>query len=182
MPRRVDSACRAERSARRARARSAARRQSQAFREMAIGVAPAARDCHADQAGALDPMPMIFWCRPLAGRHKYLPVQKLRTIGRGTPTKRPSVTMLWLWPIISQTLLPEGDHMFTQWVGPCAAVVLTVAGAARADVILEWNDAYLEAIRQTGPAPGPASRVGAIVHVAIYEAVNSIDRTCQPYL
>ncbi len=72
--------------------------------------------------------------------------------------------------------------MFTQWVGPCAAVVLTVAGAARADVILEWNDAYLEAIRQTGPAPGPASRVGAIVHVAIYEAVNSIDRTCQPYL
>jgi len=50
------------------------------------------------------------------------------------------------------------------------------------NVVIEWNNVYLEAIRQKGGAPCPIARVGAMVHGAIYDAVNSIVKTHQPYL
>jgi len=58
--------------------------------------------------------------------------------------------------------------------------------AVRSDVVIEWNDRFLQTIRETGGsftgAPGPISRAGAILHVAIYDAVNSIARTHEPYM
>jgi PAP2 superfamily len=53
---------------------------------------------------------------------------------------------------------------------------------ASADVVTDWNNATLDAIRADRTAPPIASRTLAIVHVAIYDAVNGIARTHEPYL
>lgn len=61
------------------------------------------------------------------------------------------------------------------------AVLCLISLAARADVVTEWNEAALEAIRVARTAPPPASRNLAMLHVAIYDAVNGIRRTHEPY-
>jgi len=50
------------------------------------------------------------------------------------------------------------------------------------DQIINWNNVYLQAIRVNGGAPGPIARTGAIMHGAMYEAVNSIEKTHKAYL
>jgi hypothetical protein len=52
-----------------------------------------------------------------------------------------------------------------------------------ADAVTHWNDVLLQVIQQAGAAPGPISRGGAMMHGAIYDAVNSIaPSTHRPYL
>ena len=46
-----------------------------------------------------------------------------------------------------------------------------------ADVVIQWNQAVLNAIRNDKPTIGFATRDLAIVHTAIYDAVNAIDHT-----
>jgi len=46
-----------------------------------------------------------------------------------------------------------------------------------ADAVLQWNQAVLSAIRADKPTVGFATRDLAIVHTAIYDAVNAIDHT-----
>jgi hypothetical protein len=58
----------------------------------------------------------------------------------------------------------------------------SIAIPASADVVTDWNNAALDAIRADRTAPPIASRNLAIVHVAIYDAVNGIARTHEPYL
>jgi len=53
---------------------------------------------------------------------------------------------------------------------------------ANADVVTDWNNAALDAIRVGHTAPPIASRSLAILHVSIYDAVNGIARTHEPYL
>jgi PAP2 superfamily len=50
------------------------------------------------------------------------------------------------------------------------------------DQVINWNNVYLQVIRLNGGAPGPISRTGAILYAAIYDAVNSIEKTHKPYL
>src|SRR2546423_584806 len=50
-----------------------------------------------------------------------------------------------------------------------------------ADIVLEWNNVALDAIRTDKTAPPIASRDLAILHTAIYDSVNAIDRTNQVY-
>ncbi|WP_373529851.1 spondin domain-containing protein [Nostoc sp.] len=50
------------------------------------------------------------------------------------------------------------------------------------DQVINWNNVYLQAIRLNGGAPGPIARTGAMLHAAIYDAVNSIEKTHKPYL
>jgi hypothetical protein len=60
-----------------------------------------------------------------------------------------------------------------------AAVLL--AGAARADVVMDWNvraDSLASAHRLM---PVNHSRVMALLHVSIFEAVNAIDKRYEPY-
>ncbi len=52
----------------------------------------------------------------------------------------------------------------------------------RADVVTDWNNAALDAIRADSTAPPIASRSLAILHASIYDAVNGIARTYEPYL
>ncbi len=52
-----------------------------------------------------------------------------------------------------------------------------------ADAITHWNNVLLEVVRQVGGAPGPIARGGAMMHAAMYDAVNSIaPSTHHPYL
>jgi PAP2 superfamily len=58
----------------------------------------------------------------------------------------------------------------------------SVAVPARGDVVTDWNNAALDAIRAGSTAPPIASRSLGILHVSIYDAVNGIVRTHEPYL
>nr|MBA2517498.1 hypothetical protein [Solirubrobacterales bacterium] len=50
------------------------------------------------------------------------------------------------------------------------------------DAVTHWNDVLLDVIRQIGGPPGPIARGGAMMHGAVYDAVNSIVPTHEPYL
>ncbi len=68
---------------------------------------------------------------------------------------------------------------FLSW---CASTVLLTGALAHADVVTDWDSAALNAIRSGHTPPPIASRSLAILHVSIYDAVNGIDRTHEPYL
>jgi hypothetical protein len=63
-----------------------------------------------------------------------------------------------------------------------ASAALLIGTLAHADVVTDWNNAALNAIRAGSKAPPIASRSLAILHAAIYDAVNGIDRTHEYYL
>src|SRR5881392_2281726 len=71
--------------------------------------------------------------------------------------------------------------IFIVWVGAINLVSI-IGTPANADVITDWNNAALNAIRAGRTAPPIASRSLAILHVSIYDAVNGIARTNEPYL
>src|SRR4051812_18209822 len=50
-----------------------------------------------------------------------------------------------------------------------------------ANVVLEWNQLGLDAIRQTGMNTPLASRALAITQAAVYDSVNAIARSFEPY-
>ena len=67
----------------------------------------------------------------------------------------------------------------------CISVINLVSSIgipANADVVTDWNNAALDAIRAGRTAPPIASRSLALLHVSIYDAVNGIARTHEPYL
>jgi hypothetical protein len=65
----------------------------------------------------------------------------------------------------------------------CSALTAFLIGTvAHADVVTDWNNAALDAIRAGNTAPPIASRSLAILHVSIYDAVNGITRTHEAYL
>ncbi|MBS0190718.1 MAG: phosphatase PAP2 family protein [Phycisphaerales bacterium] len=67
-----------------------------------------------------------------------------------------------------------------------AAALFTLA--ARADVVTEWNELYKALTRLQGGAPCPISRAGPMFNLAMFDAVNGIDRvenfptSFKPYL
>lgn len=65
-----------------------------------------------------------------------------------------------------------------------ALLLTTLGGAltAPADVVTDWNNAALQAIRNYRVPPPRASRALAILHASMYDAVNGINRTHTPYL
>lgn len=62
-----------------------------------------------------------------------------------------------------------------------AAEVLECRQYLSVDAVIQWNQIVLEAIRTDRTAPPIASRDLAIMHTAIFDAVNSIDRQYAPY-
>src|SRR6266511_2430097 len=65
---------------------------------------------------------------------------------------------------------------------PAINLVSSIGSPANADVVTDWNNAALDAIRAGNTNPPIASRSLAILHVSIYDAVNGIARTHEPYL
>src|ERR1041384_4876753 len=59
--------------------------------------------------------------------------------------------------------------------------LLGAASSLWADVVTDWNNAALNAIRTDKTPPPKASRALAILHASIYDAVNGIDRSFEPY-
>jgi hypothetical protein len=60
------------------------------------------------------------------------------------------------------------------------ALLCLPAAVVRADVVTDWNARMVATV--SGQNPFAQARFAAIVHLAVYEAVNSIKRTYQPYL
>jgi hypothetical protein len=65
-------------------------------------------------------------------------------------------------------------------LGSTIITSLLAAAAARADVVTDWDSVLLTVIRVTGGGPGPVAREGAIMHAAMYDAINSVDRGYTP--
>ena len=64
------------------------------------------------------------------------------------------------------------------------ALLMALLGAtsfARADVVTDWNETALFAIKTERTAPPKAARALAMMHIAIYDAVNGITQTHEPY-
>jgi membrane-associated phospholipid phosphatase len=73
------------------------------------------------------------------------------------------------------------DSFFVAFVG-VINLGSSIAIRASADFVIDWNNAALDAIRAGTTAPPIASRSLATLHVSIYDAVNGIARTNEPYL
>jgi hypothetical protein len=75
-------------------------------------------------------------------------------------------------------------------IGAWLAVGIAALGAAapaRANVITDWDEKAIAAVAPLASIPSPytpyaAYRMMGIVHVAMFDAVNSIDRRHRPYL
>ena len=63
-----------------------------------------------------------------------------------------------------------------------AIAVVGMAPPAFADVITDWNDKAVECGVKRSMLPPPAERVIAMTQVAMFDAVNSIERKYTPYL
>jgi len=63
-----------------------------------------------------------------------------------------------------------------------AIALLGLARPASADVICDWNTKALDFIVSHRMLPPPAERIVAMTQLAMFDAVNSIDRKYRPYL
>jgi hypothetical protein len=80
-----------------------------------------------------------------------------------------------------------GDHFPILIPCPCDCPPKTprvahIAQRPPTDIILQWNKLALRAIKAERTPPPVAARNLAIVHVAMYDAVNAVQRTHQPFL
>jgi hypothetical protein len=72
--------------------------------------------------------------------------------------------------------------MYTKMLALALSAIALGAEVAHADVVTVWNEATLDGIRARNTSPPAAARNLAILHVAIYDAVNGILRTHEQYL
>jgi hypothetical protein len=72
--------------------------------------------------------------------------------------------------------------VFRLRVSTCAVMFLLVPAVLHADVVTDWNNHWLDCVRAIGGPPCPIARAGAMVHAAIFDAVNAIERDHEPYL
>jgi hypothetical protein len=63
-----------------------------------------------------------------------------------------------------------------------AVATFILAQSASADVITDWNDRAVAHVIGRSLGPPPAERIIAMTHVAMFDAINSIERRYQPYL
>ena len=75
---------------------------------------------------------------------------------------------------------PNNEMKTTLQVAVVAALI-SIIPTTRGDVITDWNDAALQTIRENRTNPPRASRALAMLHLAMYEAINGLDRTHEPY-
>jgi hypothetical protein len=60
-------------------------------------------------------------------------------------------------------------------------LVSALGTSARADVIMDWNARADALSAEKRMAPPPTARMMALVHVAMFEAINAIERRYEPY-
>jgi hypothetical protein len=62
------------------------------------------------------------------------------------------------------------------------AGLLAAPTLSQSSIVLDWSNAALAAIRTAGTPPPPAARNLAILHAAIHDAVNGVERRYEQYL
>src|SRR3954469_545517 len=67
-----------------------------------------------------------------------------------------------------------------QWAAPFA-FLLCLGATASADVITDWNEKAIALVAKHRVLPPQAERIIACMHVAMFDAVNSVDRRYLPY-
>src|SRR3954471_8647162 len=67
-----------------------------------------------------------------------------------------------------------------RWVMP-ATILTGLAAPVSADVITDWNEKTVAFVTARTMLPPQAERVMATVHVAMFDAINSIERHYLPY-
>jgi hypothetical protein len=70
--------------------------------------------------------------------------------------------------------------MHLRWIAPAMALIV-VAGPAFADTIADWNARAVAIGAEKQLATSRSTRVLAMTHVAMFEAVNAIERRYKPY-
>ena len=66
------------------------------------------------------------------------------------------------------------------WLAP-VFLLLGFGTTASADAITDWNEKATALVAKHQMLPPQAERVVACMHVAMFDAVNSVDRRYQPY-
>ena len=66
--------------------------------------------------------------------------------------------------------------------GSAAVAVLEARQMLSSDMVIRWNNVLLDAVRTVKPPPPAGARAMAIVSLAVYDAVNSIEGKNTPYL
>jgi hypothetical protein len=61
-------------------------------------------------------------------------------------------------------------------------LALAIPSTTAADIVTDWNTAALSTIRGNRTSPPSASRALAMLHVAIYDAINGIVRSHEPFI
>lgn len=82
---------------------------------------------------------------------------------------------------MSRCLFPHCDRKQYKSLRPLSFERLEARSLLAADMVLQWNEHALDAIRAASTPPPIAARALAIVHTAVYDAVNAIDRTHEVY-
>jgi len=91
-------------------------------------------------------------------------------MGRAVDPQLPSVSTMEVTMLLNLRLIVP-------------VVILTgLAGSASADVISDWNENSVAFVTMRRMLPPQAERVMATVHVAMFDAVNSIEHRYRPYL
>jgi hypothetical protein len=67
-----------------------------------------------------------------------------------------------------------------RWVAPIM-ILAGLGSPASADVITDWNEKAVAFVTKQRMLPPQAERVVASVHVAMFDAVNSVERRYRPY-
>jgi hypothetical protein len=70
---------------------------------------------------------------------------------------------------------------YLAWTILSASLLLGGTGRARADVIIDWNEQAVKAGYAARVTPGMSARNIAMIHIAMFEAVNSIEPRYAPY-
>jgi hypothetical protein len=76
----------------------------------------------------------------------------------------------------------EEDDMSTKRLLVLSAVLCLGTIPARADVVTDWNGKAVAFAVGRNMGPPPAERIMAMTHLAIFDAINSIERKYRPYL
>ena len=63
-----------------------------------------------------------------------------------------------------------------------AVAILGLGRPVSADVIADWNENAVSFGVMHNIGPPPAERIIAMVHIAMFDAINSIERKYRPYL
>src|SRR5262245_58100729 len=80
-----------------------------------------------------------------------------------------------------ETSDPWQEESMKRVLGLLVIVLLAVPGVAAADAVIEWNEITLATATAGKHGAADASRTTALVHAAIFDAVNAVEARYTPY-